>query len=188
MAVVSHAEKWIFLAEPHTASRACCSSLLKLGEDVRPHHVRPHQMDFSTEGYRLIAGCRNPYDVLITQWKRPSERNLPLDEFITGYWNHPSTLPYFANVADQFVWYENLQEDMNLTFGHVELDFDPKHKSEDKEDWWTYFDPQDFQRLAKRLDWKWYFKYFGYDIKLDGSCLINKPESRRPKSLRSWSQ
>lgn len=80
MAVVNHQQKWLYLMEPHTASRAVADYLKKHlgGSEVGHHHIgipeltnrnRTHIPAKQLQGYRIIATVRNPFDMLITKWK-----------------------------------------------------------------------------------------------------------------------
>lgn len=80
MAVINTQHKWLYLMEPHTASR-CMSDFLKKelgGSEIGHHHIsvdhltdraRQHISPNQLKGFRILCTIRNPLDVLVTRWK-----------------------------------------------------------------------------------------------------------------------
>lgn len=80
MAVVNHVKKWLYLMEPHTASRATSELLMKQcqGAQIGHHHIdipeltdrrRQHIDPKKLVDYDIICTVRNPFDVLVTKWR-----------------------------------------------------------------------------------------------------------------------
>ena len=71
--VINHAYKFMFFAEPHTASRACSRMLEEVdGSDrVGPHHITHEegirQGRLPTRGYLRFAVIRDPRDLIASQ-------------------------------------------------------------------------------------------------------------------------
>ena len=79
MAIVNNDKRWLYLMEPHTASRATgeylCSNLG--GSRVGHHHIgleeltnpkRPHLHLNRVQNFNVFCTVRNPLDVLVTKW------------------------------------------------------------------------------------------------------------------------
>jgi len=93
MAVINHTKKWIFLMEPHTASRAVAAALVTQagGANFGHHHMdtermvqRDRQMISPKKlaEYTIISTVRNPFDMLITRWKASSFKNTELGVWV----------------------------------------------------------------------------------------------------------
>jgi hypothetical protein len=117
----------VYLAEPHTASRAVKRALLKQGgwEYFKPHHasiadlLETNQITVNELTWRFLVTLRNPLDVLVTQWRYSSfqkgtfaaylgeMKGKPEIEFpMRGYWKD----------ATHFLYYEHLSEDWRYFF------------------------------------------------------------------------
>ena len=90
MAVLNQREKWIYLMEPHTASRAVSKALmyqLECGEYGHHHMSIPEIMNprrtpalNNLHEWDIICTVRNPFDVLVTQWKVSGASEKPMSE------------------------------------------------------------------------------------------------------------
>jgi hypothetical protein len=134
MAVANDKWNFIFLAEPHTASRATRDALLKLegSYNAGSHHTdiktllhQRHLHRRKRSRYTTFCTVRNPADILTTLWLQlqppynlitceSEKRTFP--DFIR-YWGAERPETFFfrhATSADQTIRYENLQEDLNF--------------------------------------------------------------------------
>lgn len=79
MAVVNHMKKWLYLMEPHTASRATSQFLKeKMGaSEIGHHHIgvseltnerRLHIKKKILYEYDILCTIRNPFDTIVTRW------------------------------------------------------------------------------------------------------------------------
>jgi hypothetical protein len=177
MAMANHNTKWLYLMEPHTASRAIEKALPQVGGTrCGHHHINIH--DITRRGraeisnkkisdYKIIATVRNPFDTIVTRWKY-AKSDLSFSEWVgkmfeseTGL--HPSN--GLEETAGHIVYYEHLEEDLETTFGTpVKLDYDPNHKTQEKKEWQEYY--QGESELVKRLTIHWfpYLMKYGYDV------------------------
>lgn len=124
MTMINRERQLVYLAEPHTASRAVKRALLKAGdwEYVKPHHAWvPELIERGVIGddWKSLVTLRNPLDVLVTQWRYSSfqqgtfaaylgeKKGNPEIEFpLRGIWQH----------ADYFLYYEYLTDDWRHFF------------------------------------------------------------------------
>lgn len=224
MAVVNHSQKWVFLAEPHTASRAVREALLANcgGSLVGHHHIslaeltgpREHMDPRRIGEYKIIVGVRNPYDMMVTKWiysgkpsmikaracrlaahmgiTREEAMEMPFNElqelhnWIAANDVHPTLNdPSRGLEADgtHFIYYENLAEDLETTFGKPVLQpRDPNYTTKGKQHWSSYYvnQPATLQYLNSR--WVGYMAKYGYSLDqsmLDGLSVSICPEVRR---------
>lgn len=160
MAIINRQEKWLYLMEPHTASRGTAAALLKLEgcEQFGMHHsslldlVNPgnawaSQLE-SLIGYKIISTVRNPLDVLVTHWwaSRNSRREdwLSFEQWIEHCLYTPVVQqPLYRGLweyANTNCYYETLQEDLNYVLErHVPLEYNEQHKTKHKKHWRTYY-------------------------------------------------
>ena len=188
MAVVNHRYKWIYLMEPHTASRATEEYLLKEmgGTKLGHHHIgipaltrRDREMinPQRLAEYKIISTVRNPFDTLITRWLYNKSAG-DLGEWVNRLLELDS-LPCADGLykqATHFVYYEHLEEDLSILFGKaVRLPRHEKHSTIKKEPWQSYYEydglypnpPPDMgETVAKMLEyWAPYLSQFGYMVK-----------------------
>ena len=129
MAVANDRWNFIFLAEPHTASRATRDALLTLegSYNAGAHHTDIHTLlrekhlrRRKRSRYTTFCTVRNPADILTTLWLQlqptcvSEVRTFP--DFIR-HWGVKRPETFFfrhAERADQIIRFENLQEDLNI--------------------------------------------------------------------------
>jgi hypothetical protein len=224
MAVVNHKQKWIFLAEPHTASRATREALLANcgGSPVGHHHIdlkelagpREHMDPRRIGEYKVIVGVRNPFDMMVTKYlyagkgsmvkarasrlaahmgisreeaaKMPFSEVQVMHEWIASNNPHPTLNdPSKGMDADgtHFIYYENLAEDLETTFGRPVLKpRDPKHTTSNKKHWSHYYANQPATLMYLQDRWAGYMGKYGYSLDqsiLDGLSVSICPEVRR---------
>ena len=188
MAVVNHHHKWLYLMEPHTASRCTRRALRKIGHtaNVGHQHIglpeltswrRTHLDPKQIHGYAIMCTVRNPFDVLITRWKVGAFRegrfqehvdamkdNKSMDQPLLGLWKE----------CNNFVYYEDLQEDLEWVFrGHpIELERRPSETTEMKnKPWQEYYEGQDAIVTYLMSQYGMFLKKFGYQIEYQGGHL-----------------
>lgn len=189
MALVNHLRKFIYLMEPHTASRGvvnCLKTHIPGTSDIASHHDgierltywrRQHLDPRRIKDYSVICTVRNPFDSLITKWKGHSpHKNKTFEEFLDLCWDHHWLKPGrgLYKDADYFCWYEDLQDDLRWLFSSTTLtmEHDPKHVTAGKEPWQSYYTPGIIDRLKARDDWKDYLTRFGYTVSPEGDTDI----------------
>ena len=183
MAVINYNRKFIYLFEPHTASRATQDALRQYVEGssiVGHHHIamehltalrRQHIEPRRVKDFKVITTVRNPFDTLITKWKHGEHKNKSLEEFVDTCWDSELLQPArgLYEEASLFCWYERLQDDLRWMFRNPGLDlgYNPLHKTEGKRPWHDYYTFTLYDRLCQRPDWITYMNRFGYHVELD---------------------
>ena len=178
MAVIHRRQKWMYLFEPHTASRATQRVLISIGGmQCGAHHDGVTQMrtrlrqQHITE-YDIAATVRNPIDALVTRYIKNNLEGLSFDvwvdrnkikEPLSGLWRG----------ANRYCWYENLQGDLNHMFhrnSSNDSDFVLEHLDNDKtpgkQPWWTYPSQATIDLLLGRF--KSFMEMFGYEYFKEG--------------------
>ncbi len=184
MAVINYDRKFIYLFEPHAASRATQDALKEYvagTSTVGHHHIsmehltswrRQHIEPKRVKTFKVITTVRNPFDTLITRWKHGEHKNKSLEDFVDHTWDHELTAPAkgLYEEASLFCWYERLQDDLRLMFTRPNLDlgYNPLHKTPEKKPWQDYYTFKLFDRVCQRPDWIDYMNRFGYRVEFDG--------------------
>lgn len=203
MAIINHTYKWLFLCEPHTASRATSEALLKLpgSESIGHHHqtltqlTDPQKQDtLSIEdlaGYDTICTVRNPLDVLVTHWRVSS--NSRRDQWTFEKWLRFNIHTPMVNIPlHRMLWshcniicyYEHLQEDLDKVFNqHVPLQYNEQHKTRHKEHWSTYYDI-DLLALIM-LYYQSFFDNYGYCWS-SNTCVEVDQSVRQKRVQKLW--
>lgn len=152
MAVIHEEEKWLYLFEPHTASRSTKEMCLAMGGQLAglgSHHVPLDillkEKDFTTDvsGYAIISTIRNPIDVLVTRWAK-RKTGTTFEYFTNQYGGGPW---YTQPMRKLYTWcntvcyYECLEPDLEYVFQRpIDLPYNENHKAPNKEPWYTYLD------------------------------------------------
>ena len=189
MAVINYNRKFIYLFEPHTASRATQDALkahVKGSSTVGHHHIamehltawrRQHVEPRRIKEFKVITTVRNPFDTLITRWKHGEHKNKLLEEFVDTCWDSELLQPARGLYKDApyFCWYEHLQDDLRWMFSNskLELGLNPLHKTEGKKPWQDYYTFKLYDMLCQRPDWITYMERFGYHITRDGRIELS---------------
>jgi len=209
MAMINIQQGWIFLEEPHTASRAVRAALAQVGGvsfNGNPHCTLAHITLVPAEqptsiapdcigDYKVIATVRNPFDWVTTKWQRsgtPRDFKFWCLDFVRRRKLKPSF--GLESTADQFLYYEHLSEDLEKTFGRdLNLGYDPTHKTSGKKPWQDYY--QSEPELVKTLMAYWlpYLQKYGYQMDASKISVAINPDVRasmvKPVSFEHpWSQ
>lgn len=184
MAAVNDELKFVHLSEPHTASRATTMALCDAFAGTRkviPQHGTLEVLKIPSD-YRVVVTVRNPFDILITQWKRPGETKT-LEEFVKvnlGHRHLTKPTRYLAELATFVCWYEHLEPDLGRVYTHkFDLPRVAKHASINKEHWSTYYTEELKAFLLKQPVWATFVERFGYQFKDDGSYSIDEKIRRK---------
>lgn len=130
--IINHEHKFMFFAEPHTASRACARMLEKIpgSEHVAHHHVaKVYLLDnklIPESGYLSFSVVRDPRDIIATKIAHAIyNRNhaaavldpVPTDaEFVERYVKQACNIPrkpfFYHNDMDHTLRYKNLDAEM----------------------------------------------------------------------------
>jgi hypothetical protein len=114
MAVLNQQQKWIYLMEPHTASRAVSKALmyqLECGEFGHHHIGIPELTDrrrtptlHNIHRWDICCTVRNPFDVLVTQYKYTgvAEKPLTKEQLQRKYGHDKRLLAKKSNQANQY--------------------------------------------------------------------------------------
>ncbi|MHA2264766.1 MAG: hypothetical protein ACXAEN_20435 [Candidatus Thorarchaeota archaeon] len=203
MAVINQREKWLFLCEPHTASRACSSALLQIDEsrEIAHHHatlaeITNPQKQGTTPlerllGYDVVSVVRNPLDVLVTSWLASS--NSRRDEWADfGEWLrfhiHGETVrnPLHRGLWQQcniVCYYEHLQDDLNHVFDReVHLLYNTAHKTKRKQHWSNYYDKSLLDLVL--LYYQSFLDHFGYEFTKNRREVVIDPVVRKRRSRK----
>ena len=187
--MVNYDRKFFFLLEPHTASRATVTALKKYVSgttevarhhsdmeeilDWRRQHVDPKQV----AGFKVVATVRNPFDALVTRWRKGSCKNMQMSEFMDKRWDTTDLTPGRGlwKEASSWVYYEDLEADLQWMFtdANISLGYDDSHRTPGKKHWSEYFSESEFNRVLTRLDWVNYLEQFGYTVNHSGDTLID---------------
>lgn len=181
MAAYNRDLKFIYLFEPHTASRATLVTLqehVKGTANIQNHHIN---MEGLTNWRRLkipkkdalmarvIATVRNPLDTIITRWRFSGFKDISFERFVMTNKNHQSVINSGMGLyleAEYFCWYEDLEADLQWMFNRPEmrLHSNTEHKTPNKEPWWVYYQdkPDLFEFLAETH--RPYCERFGYQL------------------------
>jgi len=209
MALINVQQKWIYLFEPHTASRATDKLLREEGgaSTLGHHHIdvdeltnwrREHISTKDIKEYQIICTIRNPFDVLITKWRVSPGRNGPFEKWAWDNRDHvlvATPLRGLWKSAEIWCYYEDLEEDLRWVFGRrtndpknddFRLPYNQAHKTQGKNPWTTYFKSDDSKRIMEYLmnrQYGGFMKRFGYniDIEEDGRMICNIDKRIRAK-------
>lgn len=158
MAVYNRRFNYLFLCEPHTASRAVSQALLRdsRSENIGHHHIglkeivqkrllSPKQIDQAT----TFSVIRCPYDWLVSAWfnfnQKSSFEELVYGFLKTGQQKTPLGRSLFwrsAGVRTNLI-YHTLQKDLHNLLDSIKSPryYLPKvGVTEDKGHWWSYYD------------------------------------------------
>ena len=196
MAVVNDYFKWLYVFEPHTASRATQEALLKWvphSQTISHHHAsfremverNPETPFERLQGYDVICTVRNPFDVLVTGYHR-EHGGRSFSDWLDVMLKCPrAQVPLHRGLwqdASTFVYYEHLQEDLDWVMGSpILLGQNPAHKTEGKKPWQDYYSLDQMDRLL--MFWQTFLDHFGYYLH-DGQMFVDKDvRLRRTKRI-----
>ena len=177
MAVINREQKWLFLCEPHTASRATSKALLTLDgcEEIAHHHATLTDITKTTPieyfiGFNIVYTVRNPLDVLVTNWSISSNsrrEEWTFEQWLTHSINTPTVnLPLHRGLWQQcniVSYYEHLQDDLNYIFGcKIPLEYDEKHITQHKRHWSSYYSDKSLDLIL--LYYQSFLDHYGYEF------------------------
>lgn len=198
MALANDYFKWLYVFEPHTASRATQNALLKHvphTQQASHHHATFREMVTCNRtgktpferffGYHVICTVRNPFSVLVTGYHR-EHAGKSFSEWLDVMLNCPrAQVPLHRGLwqdASTFVYYEHLQEDLNWVMGRdVPLEYWENHKTEGKKPWQEYYTLDQINRLL--MFWQPFLDHFGYYFHEDQLLVDKDVRLRRTKQI-----
>ena len=188
MAVVNSEEKWVFVCEPHTASRGTKAALLELpnSREVGHHHIDVFEIMKSEDilGFDTVCTVRNPLDTVVSRWRLGKGHNQSFRDWVLSP-NAELKSKWFVHweFSNIVCWFENLRVDLNYVFQRaVPLLHNPKHKTLDKDDWSTYYDEETFDVVTAQ--YTNYIDEFGYRLSFtDGHVELEIDQKARKRRL-----
>lgn len=187
MAVINLNHKWLFLCEPHTASRAVMRLLCEQcgGSKIGHHHIdtvelvdwrRGHLAEKQLAELEVFCSVRNPFDVLVTRWKFGPFRDVPFHKFVKSnaehhVVNHP--LQGLWKQATNFVYFEDMSDDLSWLFGQrLEVPRKQSEATPDKQPWYTYYEGQEEISLFLLDKYGDFLDQFGYRVVYNGTLEL----------------
>lgn len=164
MAVANEKWQFVFLAEPHTASRAVRDALLTIPGTYKAgsHHISMEVMlnyknlrHRKRSYYTTFCVVRNPADIMVTVWLQSYEytkQSQTLGEFIRRFGINKPTAYFFkhAPTADHVLCYEDLQEELNCLLRSLHapsVTLDTVGQTKDKDPWFRYYTAADLEYM-----------------------------------------
>lgn len=201
MAIVNKHFGFVFLAEPHTGSRAVRDALLALKGSVETngdHHLglygcykRGYLSEIEADEFTIFAVIRNPYDLLVTRWWYHARGTFIFKDWVSDIaWEteqEDNTLFWRTkDVVDWFIRYEHLEVGLNTVLDGVNapsVDIPVVGRTVGKPDWRDMWFPA-LDRVARfhypdieRYDYR--AKYDGLDCQGVEDCgqIITKSKA-----------
>jgi hypothetical protein len=166
MAVANEKWQFVFLAEPHTASRAVRDALLTIpGTYKAGSHHSPMDALLSHRGvrhkrsyYTTFCVVRNPADIMVTIWLQSWEyrQGMTLTEFLHQFGHDSPTHFFFRHAArtDEALCYEDLQEGLNCLLRSLHapsIQLETVGPTEGKEPWFRYYTIEDLEYMLSNF-------------------------------------
>lgn len=168
--IVCEREKWLYMFEPHTASRATRLALeaLPYCKHVPPHHRRPGLEKY--RHYTKFCTVRNPFDTVVTKYYHGADYNHMIFQiFVRRNVNQPKCAPGMGlwKLADYHLRFEDLEHQLKITFGalgEIKLKHERHHKSSrrGKKPWHTYYNEHLYELLEGQKEFDEYLWRFNY--------------------------
>lgn len=184
MALVNYTHRWLYLMEPHTASRAVALALAEHqgGSKVGHHHIGCEELTFwrrqhirrpEFQTLRRICTVRNPLDTLITKWKIHPKKDMTLRDWFHEHKENLKINFGLYKEAHIWCWYEDLEADLQWVFSNkdLKLGYNPAHKTVKKIDWWTYYTEELMHEVIEHC--APYIRRFGYQYEYGFNGAIN---------------
>jgi hypothetical protein len=197
MAVINMERKWLFLFEPHTASRWTKRALTSIKfSEIGHHHIdipeltnwrRQHIPKHRILDFKVMATIRNPFDVLVTKWRFGPLRDKSFREFFEERKETPEVMTPLKGLykqASTIFYYEHLQSDLDYVFGGMLNlpDRNTAETTEGKKPWQEYYRGE-FGMVRHLMDtWQSFLSISGYDIGYVGgelNCSIHQAARQR---------
>lgn len=123
MAIVNDTYQFIFLFEPHTASRSTRDALKTLtgSRVLGDHHITIHKMNQRNmlspreKKYKTISTIRNPYDYFITYYMMAGPE-MGFSDWLEKYFKHHNGI-FVHTDSDYLIRYESLPDSLNDVLG-----------------------------------------------------------------------
>jgi hypothetical protein len=159
MAVINHQYQFVFLAEPHTGSRAIRDALCRLEGSVETngnHHLdllgcveADYLSHDEAELFTVFSTIRDPHDILVSRWLYHNHPRSFFDNFVArarvseqvGYDGDikPTLFWRTYQQVDWFIRYETLHKGLNVLLAGLGApvieELPVVGKSEEKPDW-----------------------------------------------------
>lgn len=157
MAVWNPKYGYLFLCEPHAASRSTVEGLLTQDEsrEIGHHHVGlpeirqksliPRQQLQEALTFAII---RNPYDLLVTRWFYHDKRRHEFGDYVRISWEHEQiggTLFWRTKGVKRYATHELLPGSLNELLAGVNappVTLLRRGITRDKPKWWTLYDKE----------------------------------------------
>jgi hypothetical protein len=164
VAIVNHKYGYVYLAEPHTGSRACIKALEQHdGFEINSSHHE--KADRTADGLVTFSVVRHPLDIIATYFHH-GKRTFFENVLANVKRSRDPGFYYHAGQSDRVLRYENgLAKEVNAFFGTIgapPVDFEIIHPTKDKRPWWEYFDETTIRIVEVLLP---EIKGFGYTTK-----------------------
>jgi hypothetical protein len=164
MAIVNRKYGYVYLAEPHTGSRACLKALQQ--HEGFEHNGSHHEKaDLTADGLTTFSVVRHPLEIITTYFHH-DKRNFFEVVLAHVKRSRDPGFYYHAATSDRLLRYENgLSKEVNNFFesiGAPPVDFEITRPTAGKRDWWEYFDDITIRIVEVLLP---EIKVFGYTTK-----------------------
>lgn len=204
MAIVNRKYEFVFLAEPHTGSRAVREALQKLEGSVETngdHHLdlqgcfaKGYLSEFEAETFLVFSAIRDPHDLLVSRWVYHDRQRIPFRDYLetariseqqdsagltmdTLFWRT-------CEQVDWFIRHETLHDGLNTILDQVGaplIDSLPiVGRTQEKPDWRQLWD-EDTEQWAQ-LFFSDICRY-DYRVKWTGSELLDAEVDKRQHVL-----
>lgn len=169
MAVLNKRHNYLFLSEPHIASRSIQKSLIThAGSEAIGQHDTLDKLAIDSEGLRIFSCIRHPCDWLVTRymhldsWHRLGFTAF-LNDFIKGV-QQSRTIFLHAKSSERLIRYEHLTEDLKqleLDWRLPQIRLEHIGKTAHKGRWQKYYDAESYRKVTK---WLHDFATYGYMV------------------------
>lgn len=169
--IINHTHKFMFFAEPHTASRACSRMMESIegSESVGEHHMK-HKDGINrgllpSRGYVRFAVIRDPREIIASQiayqvyMSKVIEDSPTKDELVERYVNAfcVRSNQFEHDYVDYKIRYEKLEPELYALLEKIgvnpipELGRNPHETTKERKPWWTYFSKEQTERIYREI-------------------------------------
>jgi len=169
--IINRTHKFMFFAEPHTASRACSRMLetIEGSESVGKHHMTHEEGiangQLPARGYVRFAVIRDPREIIASQIARlayvgkvikdsPSKAEL-VERYVRFYCVRPKQFEH--DYVDFKLRYEQLEPQLYDLLHRVgvkpipALGRNPHESTKERKPWWHYFSKEQTERIYRDI-------------------------------------
>jgi hypothetical protein len=172
MAVLNREHNYLFLSEPHIASRSIQAALLTHAgsEAIGQHHTLEElvQRGLDPDGLRIFSCIRHPCDWLVTRYMHmTSWHRLGFTAFFNDFIKtvqQSRTIFLHAKTSERLIRFESLKGDLKQLAQDWKLPsilLDHIGKTEHKGRWFKYYDSESLRKVNK---WLHDFANYGYSV------------------------